>query len=117
MIKILATALFLVTSALGVFFVLYMQTKRELIHEQYYNAVLSEKLDSQNKAIEKLKLDTQSYKEQKETQKSHIQEKYKQAKAKVIYIPSKECKLEEYNRLQKQEKELQELLETRYKKG
>ena len=44
----------------------YVEAIKDLENESYKNVLLESKLDTQNKAIEKLKLDTQSYKENKE---------------------------------------------------
>lgn len=42
-----------------------LEAIKDLENESYKNAVLESKLETQNKFIEKLKLDTQSYKENK----------------------------------------------------
>ena len=53
----------------------YVEAIKDLENESYKNAMLESKLDTQNKAIEKLKLDTQSYKENKEAQEKEIQDR------------------------------------------
>lgn len=94
----------------------YVEAIKDLENESYKNVLLESKLDTQNKAIEKLKLDTQKYKEDKDKQIQAVQEKYKKAlnNTQKVYINT--CDLQELERLKKQELQLSELLRVRYDK-
>lgn len=94
----------------------YLGAIKDLENESYKNAMLESKLDTQNKAIEKLKLDTQSYKENKEAQEKQIQDKYAKALTKTQKVYINTCDLQELERLKKQELQLSELLRVRYDK-
>lgn len=93
----------------------YLEAIKDLENESYKNAMLESKLETQNKAIEKLKLDTQSYKENKEAQEKEIQDKYKKALTKTQKVYINTCDVKELERLKKQELQLKELLQIRYK--
>ena len=92
----------------------YVEAIKDLENESYKNVLLESKLDTQNKAIEKLKLDTQKYKEDKDKQIQAVQEKYKKAlnNTQKVYINT--CDLQELERLKRQELQLSELLRVRY---
>lgn len=94
----------------------YVDTLKKLENESYKNVLLESKLDTQNKAIEKLKLDTQSYKENKEKQEKEIQDRYAKALTKTQKVYINTCDLQELERLKKQELQLSELLRVRYDK-
>ncbi|WP_104718769.1 hypothetical protein [Helicobacter trogontum] len=92
----------------------YVDTLKKLENESYKNVLLESKLDTQNKAIEKLKLDTQSYKENKEKQEKEIQDRYAKALTKTQKVYINTCDLQELERLKRQELQLSELLRVRY---
>ena len=94
----------------------YVDTLKKLENESYKNVLLESKLDTQNKAIEKLKLDTQSYKENKEKQEKEIQDRYAKALTKTQKVYINTCDLQELERLKRQELQLSELLRVRYDK-
>lgn len=94
----------------------YVEAIKDLENESYKNVLLESKLDTQNKAIEKLKLDTQSYKENKEKQEKEIQDRYAKALTKTQKVYINTCDLQELERLKKQELQLSELLRVRYDK-
>lgn len=94
----------------------YVEAIKDLENESYKNVLLESKLDTQNKAIEKLKLDTQSYKENKEKQEKEIQDKYAKALTKTQKVYINTCDVKELERLKKQELQLSELLRVRYDK-
>lgn len=94
----------------------YVEAIKDLENESYKNVLLESKLDTQNKAIEKLKLDTQSYKENKEKQEKEIQDKYTKALTKTQKVYINTCDVKELERLKKQELQLSELLRVRYDK-
>lgn len=94
----------------------YVEAIKDLENESYKNVLLESKLDTQNKAIEKLKLDTQSYKENKEKQEKEIQDRYAKALTKTQKVYINTCDLQELERLKKQELQLSELLRVRYGK-
>lgn len=94
----------------------YVEAIKDLENESYKNVLLESKLDTQNKAIEKLKLDTQSYKENKEKQEKEIQDRYAKALTKTQKLYINTCDLQELERLKKQELQLSELLRVRYDK-
>lgn len=92
----------------------YVEAIKDLENESYKNVLLESKLDTQNKAIEKLKLDTQSYKENKEKQEKEIQDRYAKALTKTQKVYINTCDLQELERLKRQELQLSELLRVRY---
>ena len=92
----------------------YVEAIKDLENESYKNILLESKLDTQNKAIEKLKLDTQSYKENKEKQEKEIQDRYAKALTKTQKVYINTCDLQELERLKRQELQLSELLRVRY---
>lgn len=92
----------------------YVEAIKDLENESYKNVLLESKLDTQNKAIEKLKLDTQSYKENKEAQEKEIQDRYARALTKTQKVYINTCDLQELERLKRQELQLSELLRVRY---
>lgn len=94
----------------------YVEAIKDLENESYKNVLLESKLETQNKAIEKLKLDTQSYKENKEKQEKEIQDRYAKALTKTQKVYINTCDLQELERLKKQELQLSELLRVRYDK-
>lgn len=94
----------------------YVEAIKDLENESYKNVLLESKLDTQNKAIEKLKLDTQSYKDNKEKQEKEIQDRYAKALTKTQKVYINTCDLQELERLKKQELQLSELLRVRYDK-
>lgn len=94
----------------------YVEAIKDLENESYKNVLLESKLDTQNKAIEKLKLDTQSYKENKEKQEKEIQDRYAKALTKTQKVYINTCDVKELERLKKQELQLSELLRVRYDK-
>lgn len=94
----------------------YVEAIKDLENESYKNVLLESKLDTQNKAIEKLKLDTQSYKENKEKQEKEIQDRYAKALTKTQKVYINTCDLQELERLKKQELQLSKLLRVRYNK-
>lgn len=94
----------------------YVEAIKDLENESYKNILLESKLDTQNKAVEKLKLDTQSYKENKEKQEKEIQDRYAKALTKTQKVYINTCDLQELERLKKQELQLSELLRVRYDK-
>lgn len=94
----------------------YVEAIKDLENESYKNVLLESKLDTQNKAIEKLKLDTQSYKENKEKQEKEIQDRYAKALTKTQKVYINTCDVKELERLKKQELQLSELLRVRYNK-
>lgn len=94
----------------------YVDTLKKLENESYKNVLLESKLDTQNKAIEKLKLDAQSYKENKQKQEKEIQDKYAKALTKTQKVYINTCDVKELERLKKQELQLSELLRVRYDK-
>lgn len=94
----------------------YVEAIKDLENESYKNVLLESKLDTQNKVIEKLKLDTQSYKENKEKQEKEIQDRYAKALTKTQKVYINTCDLQELERLKKQELQLSELLRVRYDK-
>lgn len=94
----------------------YVEAIKDLENESYKNVLLESKLDTQNKAIEKLKLDTQSYKENKEKQEKEIQDKYTKVLTKTQKVYINTCDVKELERLKKQELQLSELLRVRYDK-
>lgn len=94
----------------------YVEAIKDLENESYKNILLESKLDTQNKAVEKLKLDTQSYKENKEKQEKEIQDRYAKALTKTQKLYINTCDLQELERLKKQELQLSELLRVRYDK-
>lgn len=93
----------------------YISALKELEHETYKNLMLESKLDTQNKEIQKIKLETNQYKENKVKQELEIKNKYDKVanKAQKVYINT--CDIKEYERLKKQELTLKELLKVRYK--
>lgn len=95
----------------------YVEAIKDLENESYKNVLLESKLDTQNKAIEKLKLDTQKYKEDKDKQIQAVQEKYKKAlnNTQKVYINT--CDIKEFQHLKNQEAQLQQLIKARYKGG
>lgn len=94
----------------------YVEAIKDLENESYKNVLLESKLDTQNKAIEKLKLDTQSYKENKQKQEKEIQDRYAKALTKTQKVYINTCDVKELERLKKQELQLSELLRVRYDK-
>lgn len=94
----------------------YVEAIKDLENESYKNALLESKLDTQNKAIEKLNLDTQSYKENKQKQEKEIQDRYAKALTKTQKVYINTCDVKELERLKKQELQLSELLRVRYDK-
>lgn len=92
----------------------YVEAIKDLENESYKNVLLESKLDTQNKAIEKLKLDTQTYKENKEKQQKEIQDRYAKALTKTQKVYINTCDLQELERLKRQELQLSELLRVRY---
>lgn len=93
----------------------YLEAIKGLENESYKNAVLESKLETQNKSIQILKLTTQAYKENKQKQEKEIQDKYARALTKTQKVYINTCDLQELERLKKQELQLKELLQIRYK--
>ncbi len=93
----------------------YLEAIKDLENESYKNAVLESKLETQNKSIQILKLTTQAYKENKQKQEKEIQDKYARALTKTQKVYINTCDLQELERLKKQELQLKELLQIRYK--
>lgn len=92
----------------------YLSVIKDLEHETYKNAILESKLDNQNKAMQKLQIDTQSYKENKQKQEKDIKNKYEKVLTKTQQVYINTCDLKELQRLKNQELQLKELLKARY---
>ena len=92
----------------------YINALKELEHESYKNLMLESKLDTQNKEIEKIKLSTKQYKENKAKQELEIKNKYDKVANKIQKVYINTCDVKEYERLKKQELTLKELLKVRY---
>ena len=100
--------------ALSFIFWRYLSAIKELEHESYKNLMLESKLDTQNKEIQKIKLETKEYKENKAKQEQEIKSKYEKvlSKSQKVYVNT--CDLKDYERLKNQEAKLKELLKVRY---
>ena len=95
----------------------YLSVVKDLENETYKNAMLESKLDNQNKTIQKLQLDTQSYKQKQEQQIKETKNKYNNALQKVKKVYINTCDIKELERLKNQELQLKELLKVRYGKS
>lgn len=100
--------------ALGFLFWRYIAAIKNLENEKYKNAMLESSLKTQNEAIEKIKLDSKIFNENKEKLEQNIESKYEKTLQKVKIIESKTCDIKEFNRLKNLESSIKSLLKARY---
>ena len=94
----------------------YVEAIKDLENESYKNVLLESKLDTQNKAIESLRLEKQQYEKDREVIKEQIKNKYDVIINNKQQSTLKTCDLNEFKRLKMQEDKLKELLNARYNK-
>ena len=94
----------------------YVEAIKDLENESYKNVLLESKLDTQNKAIESLRLEKQQYEKDREVIKEQIKNKYDVIINNKQQSALKTCDLNEFKRLKMQEDKLKELLNARYNK-